>query len=52
MFDNELGIDDADRDYEKKMENFAKGTLKEVEAKSKMFGMTVNQVAGAMSLRK
>ena len=52
MFNGELGVEDVDRDYEKKIENFAKDTLKEVEAKSKMFGITFNQVAGAMSVRK
>ena len=52
MFDGELSLDDADSDYEKKIENFAKDTLKDVETKSKMFGITVNQVASAMSERK
>ena len=52
MFDGELRVDDVDRDYEKKVEKFAKDTIKEVETKSKMFGVTVNQVAGAMGERK
>ena len=42
----------SNRDYEKKIENFAKATLKEVETKSKMLGITVKQVAGAMNTRK
>ena len=52
MFDGELKVDEVDRDYQKKVEKFAKNTLKEVEARSKMFGVTVNQVVDAMSVRK
>ena len=52
MFENELNLDKTDREYEKKVENFGKVTIKDVENKSKMFGTTVNQVANVMSVRK
>ena len=38
--------------YEKKVEKLAQNTLKEAENKSKMFGITVNQITNAMSIRK
>lgn len=52
MFENGLNLDKTDREYEKKVENFGKATIKDVENKSKMFGTTVNQVANVMSVRK
>ena len=52
MFENGLNLDKADREFEKKVENFGKATIKDVENKSKMFGTTVNQVANVMSVRK
>lgn len=52
MFESEINLDKTDREYEKKIENFGKATIKDVENKSKMFGTTVNQVANVMSVRK
>ena len=52
MFDGGTSLDDTDLTYEKKIENFAKDTIKDVENKSKMFGITVNQITNAMSVRK
>lgn len=47
-----LSLDKVDRDYEKKIEHFAKDTLEEVELKSKRFGTTVNNIANVTSVRK
>ena len=52
MINDEISLDDTDKDFEKKVENYAKDTLKEVENKSKMFGITVNQITNAMNVRK
>lgn len=47
-----LGLEKVDREYEKKIEEFAKETINEVEIKSKMFGTTVNNIANVNSVRK
>jgi len=47
-----IGLEKADREYEKRIENFARKTIDEVELKSKMFGTTVNNIANVMSVRK
>ena len=47
-----LSLEKADREYEKKIENFAKETLEEVELKSKRFGNAVNNIANVESVRK
>ena len=47
-----LSLDEANRDYENKINNYAKDTLQEVELKSKMFCTTVNNIAGVISVRK
>lgn len=47
-----LSLEKVDRDYEKKIEGFAKETIGEVEVKSKMFGTTVNNIANVMNVRK
>ena len=52
MFENGLNLDKTDREYEKKVEQFGKVTIKDVENKSKMFGTTVNQVANVTSVRR
>lgn len=41
-----------EKDYEKIIGEFAKDTLKEVEVKSQMFGITVNQIANVTNIRK
>lgn len=45
-----MDLIEADRDYEKEIENFAKETVKEVESKSKMTGITVNNIANVISV--
>ena len=52
MFESGLNLDEIDREYEKKVEDFAKKLLEDVEAKSKRFGITVNQIADVMGVRK
>ena len=52
MYENGLNLDKTDREYEKKVEQFGKVTIKDVENKSKMFGTTVNQVANVTSVRR
>ena len=47
-----LSLEKADREYEKKIDSFAKETINEVELKSKMFGTTVNNIANVMNVRK
>lgn len=47
-----LGLEKRDREYEKKIEEFAKETINEVEIKSKMFGTTVNSIANVNNVRK
>ena len=46
-----IGLEKADREYEKKIEGFAKATIDDVEIKSKMFGTTVNNIANVMNVR-
>ena len=52
MFEKRLSVDESDINYEKKVEDFAKELLKEIENYSKMFGITVNQIETVMSVRK
>ena len=47
-----LDIETIDRDYEKKVESFAKKTMNELQTQSKMFGTTVNNFANEISVRK
>ena len=49
MADNESK---ANVNYEKEVDSFAKTTLKEVENKSKMLGIAVNQIGEVMQMRK
>ena len=47
-----LDIETVDRNYEKKVESFAKKIMNELETQSKMFGTTVNNFANEISARK
>ncbi len=52
MINYELNLDETDRNYKKKIENFDKNIIKEVESKSRLFGNAVNQMANVSSIRK
>ena len=47
-----LSLEKSDIEYEKKIEIFARETINEVEAKSKMFGTTINNIANVMNIRR
>ena len=48
MLTNQLNLNPTDREYEKKVDNFAQTTIKQVESRSKIFGNTVNQIANSI----
>ena len=47
-----VGLEPSDKDYENRINNYAKDTMQEVEQKSKMFCTTVNNIAGVMTVRQ
>ena len=52
MNDEESYLSDKDLEYEKEVDEYAKKLIKYVEDKSKMFGITVNQIANEISGRQ
>ncbi len=47
-----INLDKTEMEYEEKIKNYAVAMIKEIENRSKMFTITVNNVANILNVRK